>query len=436
MENTYQLGPIAISKSFVKQPFFWPGVIGVVVVILAVIAVSSGSVPFPTTSPIPTPTLKAQVFPLNQQFNRPILYSAGTTIFRSNGQSEERLYEVGSEVLSLIPSNDGSRLAATYKHPRGGMNANGYPYTSLIFWDMNTQRSLPIIALENTTVRYAQWSDDARYLAFWVNEGEESFIYDTSRRRASFSVKRESSSAVSPIVFLPGTSGIVYIKNSTLYSAAVDGTRPIALAERAAATRSVGGAIVASPPVVSPNGAHLAFYTISGDLAVVNTTTREVKTVGANLTSLGFLSNDELLYMADADSKEKAPAVFRFTIADAKSTRLLYTKGFLAKGAWPQAAVVIPSKSQLFMPSTYPNLGPQLLNKDGVIEKDCSVAEFQYGYNNSSNDTMFPQTAQVVSLDNKYLLGLSGNSLAVMDTATCQPYIITQTKPTAMTWMW
>ncbi|MFC1626858.1 TolB family protein [Patescibacteria group bacterium] len=433
MENSYQLGPISISKSFVQQPLFWPGMLGVVLLILVLVGFSTGRFSFSSTPP--TPTIKAQIFPLNQQLNKSILYSVGTTIFLTNGQSEEKLFEVGNEVLSLIPSNDGSFLAATHKHPNGGMNSAGYPYSSLIFWDMNTKRSLPIIAQEKTTVRYPQWSNDGRYLAFWVNDGEESFIYDTAKKRAVFSIKKDGSNAVSPIVFLPVTSGITYIKNGTIYTAAVDGTRPIALTESVASTRSVGGETIASAPMASPNSSHLAYYTMNGELAVINTTTRETKTIGSQFTNLGFLNNEELVYSTNADDPKQTPKFFLFSITDANSTKIDNRNSFLAKGAWPQATVLLTSKNKLFLPSVYPNLGPQLINKDGEIEKDCSSADFHYEYNNSSSNTRFPQAIQIVSPGEEYLLGLSNNSQAVLDTATCQPYIISQNYPTAMTWM-
>lgn len=416
MEDSYQLGPLAISKSFVQNPLFLPGVF-IVAIFLALIILTKGNISFLT----PAPTLKAQIFPLNQQLSKSIVYSVGTTIFRTNGQSEEKLFEVGSEVLSLVPNNDGSYLAATYKHPSGGVNSNGYPYSSLIFWDMNTKRSLPVIAQERTTVRYPQWSEDRRYLSFWVNDGEESFVYDMTRRRAIFSVKREGSSLVSPIVFLPGVGGIVYVKNNSLYSSATDGSRPIILTEQ-----------VDSAPsslVPSVNGINVTYRALNGDLKVINTTTRETKVVDSNAINLGFINNDELVYTRNNVDTKKTAAFFRFSITNAKSVRINNGKGFLALGT-----VTLPVSSQMYLSSVYPNLGPKLLSKDGTIEKDCSMSDFHYEYN-SNNDTRFPQSLQVVSSDGKYLLGTSNNSQAILDVATCQPYIITQSNPKVMTWM-
>jgi dipeptidyl aminopeptidase/acylaminoacyl peptidase len=432
MNDNYQLGPIAISKSFIHQPLFLPALVGVILIASLFAASKAGWLSFSPKAP--EPTIMAQVFPLNQQLSRPVLYSSGTTIYRTTGQNEEKMFEVGSEVLSLVLSSNGANLAATYKHPSGGSNAAGYPNTSLIFYDMNTRRSLPIIAQQNTTVRYPQWSDDGRYLSFWVNEGEEAFIYDTSRRKASYSVKREGSTAVSPISFLPGGNGIIYVKNGTLYSAAVDGTRPIALAEQVAATKLVNTSTVATPPLVTPNGAHLAYYTLSGELKVVNTASRETKAVDSNVVSLGFLSNDQLLYMKPTTDAKKNPTVFSFSLADSKSSKMMNRASFLNKGAQPQAAVLLSSQNKWYLPSVYPNVGPQLLTSENQVEQDCSEAAFSYLYNNSSDDTRLAQTSQVVSADGKYLLGLSNSSLAVLDVASCQPYIIAQTKPTAMIW--
>lgn len=435
MEDSYQLGPIAVNKSFVRQPLFWPGVIVVILVIAAVVLVSSGKATIPTaTKPAPTPSVKAQVFPLNQQLPAPVLYSVGTTIYLTRGQSEEKLYEVGTEVLSLAPSPNRAFLAATYKHAAGGANVSGYPYSSIIFWDMNTGRSLPIVAQERTTVRYPSWSEDSRYLAFWVNDGEESFLYDTTRRRAIYSVKREGSSAVSPIVFLPGGNGIAYIKDGTLYTAAIDGTRPIAIAQQAASTRTLG-TTVASAPVPSPNGAYLSYYTIGGELAVVGTNTREVKTIGSGFISLGFLNNDELIYAdATTDNPKTTPKLYRFMLADGTSREMNASEGFLSRGAWPQAAIMAPN-NQFYLPSVYPNLGPQLVDTEGVVQNDCSTAEFAYMYDASGDDTQLPYARRALSPDGRYILGLSNNSQAVLDTTTCQPYIITQSRPTAMTWM-
>jgi hypothetical protein len=226
----------------------------------------------------------------------------------------------------------------------------------------------------------------------------------------------------------------VYVKNGTLYSAAVDGTRPIALAEQVTATRSIGNSIVASTPVVSPSGTHVSVYTINGELAVINTVTREKKTVGTNVTSLGFLNSDELLYSTNPDNG-KTPEISLFTIADTKSTRMSNAQSFLTKGALSEGVVAVTSQGKWYLPSIYPNLGPQLLARDGTMEQDCSKAEFHYEYNNSSDDTSFPKALQVVSSDQRYLLGSVNNAINVLDTATCQPYIIVQTHPTAMTWM-
>ena len=433
MKDSYEFGPIAISKSFIKQPLFLPGVIATIIIVLVFVMVATGRFSF--SNPPPVPTLKAQIFPLNQSLSKSILYSVGTTIYRTNGQSEEKLFEVGSQVLSLVPSNNNSLLAATYKNPNGGSNAAGYPYSSLIFWDMKTGRSLPIFAEQNATVRYPEWSDDSRYLTFWTNDGDESFVYDTTIRRPIYSVKRENSSAVSPIVFIPGASEIAYIKNGTVYTAAVDGSRPIMMAEQAVSVRTVNGTTIASAPVVSPTGLYLAYYTASGDLSIVNMMTRETKTVGSQINNLGFISNDEIVYTTIPQDSNQTPEFFHFSMTDGKSVKINNGKGFLSHGAWPQAAILLPAKGLMILPSVYPNVGPQIFDKDGVMQKDCSMGEFQYQYNNSSNDTSFPQSLTIASPDGKYLLGTSEHSQAVIDTSTCQPYIITQSQPTVSTWM-
>jgi hypothetical protein len=425
MENAYQLGPISINKSFVNQPFFWPTIMGGLLIVAGIWAVRTGRLSL--SSKPPEPTVMAKVFPLGQQLPKPVLYVSGTTIFRTNGQSEEKMFEVGSEVLSLVPSADGSKLAATYKLPSGGLNAAGYPYTSLIFYDINTRRSLPLIAQNNTTVRYPMWSDDNRFISFWVNEGEESFIYDTNRRKAVYSVKRDGTPPVSPIVFLPGSTGITYIKNGTLYSAGMDGSRPIALAEQAAAAYSLNGGVAASVPMISPNGAHIAYRTMAGDLAVVNTSTREVKIVASDVTGAGFLSNDDVVYTPNTSNKNKKADLFLYSIPKATSTSL-------PSEALPQTALLLTKQNQLFMPSAYPNIGPKLITKESKIEKDCSQSEFSFTYKNSGDDTRTPQSIQVVSPDGKYLLGSSDGSMAVLDTADCQPYIISNVNPAVATW--
>lgn len=425
MEDTYTLGPVSISKSFVKQPYFWPAVVFVLIVVIGLVFLQKGNL---SSSGTPQPSIMAQVFPLNQQFGTPVLYASGTTIYRTDGHSEEKLFEVGSQVLSLVPSPDGSKLAATYTSPKGGTNAAGYPYTNLIFWDMNTRQSLPLIAENTTTVRYPQWSDDNRYISFWVNDGQESFIYDTARRKAIYSVKKDGSVPVSPIVFLPGATGITYIKNGTVYSAAIDGSRPISLAEQAVSVRTVDGTTVASAPMLSPNGTFLAYYAVNGDLMVVNTTTREVKTIGANLTALGFLHNEELLY---------GPKLSTFNLSTGQSAQVSGWQNFLGSAgsaALLKAAVVLPDKAQFYLGSVYPNLGPQFLGADGSVAQDCSKANFHYGYNNGSDDTRIPQRNEVVSPDGKYLLGSSDGALSVLDANTCQPYIFSQSKANVMTW--
>jgi hypothetical protein len=425
MENSYQLGPVSISKSFVNQPLFWPTIMGGLLVVAGVWAVKTGRLSF--TSKPPEPTIMAKVFPLNQQLSKPILYASGTTIFRTNGQSEEKMFEVGSEVLSLVPSADGSKLAATYKSPNGGLNAAGYPYTSLIFYDMNTRKSLPLIAQNNTTVRYASWSDDNRYISFWVNDGAESFIYDTTRRKAIYSVKRDQTPPVSPIVFLPGSTGIVYIKNGTVFSAGIDGSRPIALAEQARSTYSLNGGVAASAPMISPSGMYIAYKTLADELAVVNTTTREVKIVEPTATALGFLNNESLLY--SLQSKEKGTSLHKYSLTDNASTDV---KNPMHKGVI-ESAVVLSKQSRFFTPSLYPDNGPQLITEKGQIEKDCSQSDFSFTYKNS-DDTRLSQSTQVVSPDGKYVLGSSDGSMAVLDTTDCQPYIIANVKPAVATW--
>ncbi len=425
MENSYQLGPIAISKSFVQQLRSWPGIVVAIIVVLAIVSIMSGhTVFFPSP---PTPTIKAQVFPLNQQLSKPIIYSSGTTIYRTTGRTQDKLYEVGSEVRSLAMSDDGSHLAATYRFSPSGSNSAGYPYTGLIFWDIGTGKSLPVIAKAQTTVRYPQWSSDGRYLSFWVNEGDESFIYDTAKRRPIFSVKKDGSTAISPITFFPKTNGIVYVKDGTLYSSAADGTGAIALAQGASSTGT---------PIISPSGAYIAFYAMNNDLDVLNTTTREVKAVSPGATFVGFLGDDQLLYVPKANEAGKAPT-FLFSIANAKSSRVSDNTGYASQagGAWkaPQAIVPVSLQNMFYLPSAYANLGPQLMNKDGSVAKDCSAADFHYEYNNMS-DTSLPSSRQVVSPDGKYLAGTSGGSLSVLDTTTCQPYIITDTHPSVMTW--
>ncbi len=412
MEENYQLGPIAISKSFVRQPLFWPGVIAAVLLVIAAVAFGTGRV---SLSVQPTwPSLKPQVFPLNQQLSKPILYAAGTAIYRTSGQSQEKLYEVGSEVMSLVLSKDGSHLAATYKFPSGGTNASGYPYSSLIFWDMSTGKSLPIIAKENTTVRYPAWSDDGRYLAFWVNEGDESFIYDTNRHKPIFSVKKESN-PVSPIVFLPNNNGIVYVKDGTLFSDTADGSRPIPL---------VPQQVTAGAPVVSPNGSFIAFNMTDGRVGVVNTATREVKMVSPDASVLGFLNDDELLHTTK-------DGFLVYSISTNKTNQISGPGGF-AGGALAQTA--LPTMQSFYLLSTQATTGPQFFNDKGEVVKDCLGADFRYDYNISSN-TKLPLSSQVVSADGKYLVGTTADhSLAVMDTSTCQPYIISQSQPTAMTW--
>jgi hypothetical protein len=434
MNDSYQLGPVSISKSFVKQPLFWPMILGSCLVVAGLVGLTTGQ--WTPSSRAPKPTMTTQVFPLTQRLSKKVLFSAGTTIYGTDGQTEEKLFEVGSEVLSLVPSNDGARLAATYKTPSGGVNAAGYPFSTLIIYDMVTKRSLPIIAQNRTTVRYPLWSDDSRYLSFWINEGEESFVYDTTRRKAIFSVKKTGSVAVSPIVFLPGTSGIVYVKDNTLFSAAVDGSRPIALAEQVASTRTVPGlAPVAAAPILSPNGSYLAYYKLNGELAVVQTTTRESKTVGSNVTSLGFLNDTELLYIQDVSEAKKNRSIERFSILDGKSMKLSGLQSNTIVRSIPKALVFRPTQSELYLASLFTNVGPQKLDKDGHTTKDCSIAEFQFGYNNSHDDTRFPQSHQVISPDGAHLLGTSDNSLAVMDTTTCQPYLISGTKPVVSTWL-
>lgn len=425
MNENYQLGPVAISKSFVQNPLLLPAVMGVIVLVVVGGAIKTGRL---SLSGKPSkPTVMAKVFPLEQRLSKPLLYSSGTTIYRTDGHSEEKMFEVGSEVLRLAISNDGSKLAAVYKSPQGGLSSSGFQNTSLIYYDMNTRRSLPLIAKENTTVDFPQWSDDNRYVSFTVNDGEESFIYDTNRKKAIYSVKKEGSTPVSPIIFTPGTTGIMYVKNNTVYSAAIDGSRAIALAEQANSRLTIeSGATKTTAPILSPNGSYFMYTTLNNELRVVNTATRELKTIGSDLTNSTFLNDESLLYESPGKSDNEDSTIYRYSIADEKSTRIRTQGNLLPLGALP-----IHTQGQFYLHSTDPNLGPQLLSNEGNIVRDCSTADFSYQY----DSTNFSQNTTVVSSDGKYLLGTSEKSVAVLDTATCQPYIISQSKATATTWI-
>jgi dipeptidyl aminopeptidase/acylaminoacyl peptidase len=435
MKNSYQLGPISISKSFVHHPFFAPGVIGIILVGIVAGMFKNGYLTFSVKDP--EPSIQARVFPLNQQLGNNVLYAAGTTIYRTNGQTEESMFEVGSEVLSLVISDDGSKLAASYKHPNGGSNRAGYPYTSLIFYDMNTHRSLPLIADPNTTVRYPQWSDDNRYISFFVNDGEESFIYDTSRRRAIYSVKREDSiHNVSPITFLPNSEVIAYIKDNKLFTAAIDGSRAIALAEDVEATRIIDttGNIAANTPIISEDGNYIAYYKPNQDLEVVQVTTRETTTIDEDVQLLGFVNNDELVYATKELDTKKTPGMYRYSLKDKAATKMSNRNSFLSKGTNSESAVITKQSGNMYLPSLYKNIGPQLVDAKSMVEQDCSEANFSYSYNNPNNDTRFADASQVVAPSGKYLLGTSDGSMAVLDTNDCQPYILSDRKASVSIW--
>lgn len=409
-----------------------------------------------TTSPAVTisPAINAATDDLIIFEKNKILYTKGKSLFITNGKSNEKVADLDGDIITAIPSHNSLKIAVTNKSKEEpGMF--DYYKTKLSIINLSTKKITPIMSDEDKVINYQTWSSDNKYLAFWVNSGEESFVYDIQEEKPIFSVKgTKSISPVSPIVFGKQSAKIAFIQDKILYESDITGENKQLIVKDAEATRWVHeGPALPNIPIYSPDNKSLLYYNSKGDLLIINKDTNSSKKIESGIISeigggyspnafaVNFITDNLLLFYAYSNgnySYGDPPPTHIFDINTNQIMTYSPNEGLLKMGSADLNSLFIsPDKNSIVAHSVYTGQGLDVYNKSGQLVKGCSQKDFRYSFYNWGGGPNYASVFTVWSPDSKYILSESTNKniLSVLDSKDCKIYTVLNTPFNFAIWM-
>lgn len=381
-----------------------------------------------------------------------IVFTSGKSVYITDGKTEKKIKQFDNEVQAAHPSPNGKWLAVAYT---AGPNRVMFDFKDAKLEIINVQSGEAISVINNNkqTIRYTLWSSDSRYLTFWVNSGEESFVYDTQNKQPIYSIKAAGNKLVSPITFIGNTHTISFIENNGLYMANADGTNRKILNDNAKATRDVHeGPLLPNIPFYSRDTNFVGFYSEDGSLLILDRSKNTIEKIdkgfdgeifsnSPNAYLIDEFENNTVLYYAYNNGSwsygDRLPLYLYNLQTHQKAEYNLPLSAEDMLTISHNSAVVSPDRRKVSFAKSNDD-GVVLFKPDGKQLSACfGHRNIGYEYYSWSGE---PNNSPVLALwspDSKYMLIKTNlqKSYSVLDTETCMLYRLSPTPMDYAIWM-